>query len=61
MILLECRTRMIVIPNSMVSFAKRQANQVAYSIAMTSQFNARILEYDCIPKCILSLIHNEMK
>ena len=46
MILLECRTRMIVIPNSMVSFAKRQANQVAYSFAMTSRFNARNFEYD---------------
>lgn len=59
-ILAKCRVNLSIIPNSKVSFVRRQANQVAHSLARASTFYACNHVLNIVPTCTTSLIRNEI-
>jgi len=59
-ILNSCRDLLSSIPNSRVSFVKRQVNHVAHNLARASRFYANSRIFDYIPSCIVSQIVNEI-
>ena len=46
--------------NSHVEFIRRQANEVAHTLAKAATFNTSFQVFDDIPTCITNLIFNEM-
>nr|KYP34253.1 hypothetical protein KK1_044811 [Cajanus cajan] len=59
-VLRKCQLVLQSHSNLMVRFIKRQANQVAHTLARASRFHASSTSFDLIPPCIEILIFNEL-
>lgn len=55
-----CRTILLNKPGFKVGFIKRQANEVAHTLARAAPLNACTRVFSYLPNCISSLIINEM-
>ncbi|KAG5015533.1 hypothetical protein JHK85_021669 [Glycine max] len=60
-IVARCRALLSIIPNSIVSFVRRQSSQVAHNLAKASRFHDRLQLFYQISTCIFPKIINEMQ
>jgi ribonuclease HI len=60
MLLYACKTSLFALSNFMISFIRRQANNVAHLLARVALLFASREEFDYIPSCIEVTLMNEM-
>jgi len=59
-IISDCQALLQQHPNFKISFARRQANFVAHTLAGASRLHARHQQFDLIPSCIETLLRSEI-